>query len=170
MTLSAVSWLALLLRVRAERICLTRAVLKHQGISHVECMAGEEITLGTQPEQECWSAQVGHTDNPPPALFCLKSKPTNTRNPHPRNKQNGWCLPEPLTSVLMASQDLEVFGAQYSCLGSSLASTVSLIAHSFVPGAMLPVPKNVAKALEFSFNTTSSSFYTLEDLQPALPE
>lgn len=32
------------------------------------------------------------------------------------------------------------------------------------------MPKNVAKASELSFDTTSSSFDTLEDPQPALPE
>lgn len=34
----------------------------------------------------------------------------------------------------------------------------------------LPIPQNAAKALEFSFGTTSSSFDTLEDPQAAVPE
>lgn len=39
-----------------------------------------------------------------------------------------------------------------------------------MPGAMLLIHKNAAKTTELSFNTTSSSFYALDDLQPTLPE
>lgn len=60
--LSAVFWIALLLRVCADWTCLPRAVLKHQSNFHVECLAGEEMTWETQPAEESWSAQVGHTD------------------------------------------------------------------------------------------------------------